>query len=74
MVPESFCPKALYLVPILEYLNIESPQFKIPQEKIADAVASKRCQLKLSIPRTGFARGKKRQSGHKRVRHTYIIV
>ncbi|KAI8138812.1 hypothetical protein BJV82DRAFT_629924 [Fennellomyces sp. T-0311] len=57
MVPESFCPRAHYVVPILEYLNIESPQFKIPQEKTTDAVASKRCQLKVSIPRTGFARG-----------------
>ncbi|KAI9499451.1 hypothetical protein BDB00DRAFT_752815 [Zychaea mexicana] len=59
MVPESFCPKAQYVVPILEYLDIEAPQFRIPQEKTAKApsLSSKQCQLKMSIPRTGFARG-----------------
>ncbi|KAI9275462.1 hypothetical protein BDA99DRAFT_495519 [Phascolomyces articulosus] len=59
MVPESFCPKAHYNVPILEYLDIEAPQFKIPQEQTAksSSLSSKQCQLKVSIPRTGFSRG-----------------
>ena len=60
MVPDHFCPKAQYIVPILEYLDIEAPQFRIPQHKTVStpSLSSKQCQLKVSIPRTGFSRGK----------------
>ncbi|KAG2217336.1 hypothetical protein INT45_009093 [Circinella minor] len=59
MVPESFCPKAQYIVPILEYIDIEAPQFKFPQGKTAStpSLSSKQCQLKMTIPRTGYSRG-----------------
>ncbi|KAI7854933.1 hypothetical protein BDC45DRAFT_115886 [Circinella umbellata] len=59
MVPESFCPKAQYTVPILEYLDIEAPQFKIPQGKTAStpSLSSKQCHLKVTIPHTGYSRG-----------------
>ncbi|ORY96816.1 hypothetical protein BCR43DRAFT_289403 [Syncephalastrum racemosum] len=54
MVPEAFCSRAEYRVPILEYLDIEAPQFTKPQEMIAN---TKKHSLKALMPRVGFTRG-----------------
>lgn len=55
MVPEAFCSRAEYRVPILEYLDIEAPQFTRPQEMIAST--PNKHSLKALMPRVGFTRG-----------------
>ncbi|KAI8087881.1 uncharacterized protein B0P05DRAFT_464838 [Gilbertella persicaria] len=62
MVPESLCPKTDYIVSLLEYIDIEQPQFKVPQEKSQDIMLPKakynqKCMLRASMPRLGFTRG-----------------
>ncbi|KAI8375059.1 hypothetical protein EDC96DRAFT_541518 [Choanephora cucurbitarum] len=62
MIPETLCPKADYTVSLLEYIDIEQPQFRVPQEKSQDIMLSKakynqKCMLRASIPRLGFTRG-----------------
>ncbi|KAI9477076.1 hypothetical protein BDB00DRAFT_934144 [Zychaea mexicana] len=64
MVPESLCSKAEYTVPILEFVDVQSPQYNKTQEQSLDFVipqlVSKRhqqCQLRVSMPRFGFTRG-----------------
>lgn len=67
MLPESLCPKAEYVVSLLEYIDIETPQFKIPQEKYIDimlpsAKYNQKCMVKASVPRLGFTRGNNKNS------------
>ncbi|CDH53119.1 hypothetical protein RO3G_07420 [Lichtheimia corymbifera JMRC:FSU:9682] len=59
MVPETFCNKAEYVVPILEYLDIEEAQFKASQEKSVSVSKSlnKLCHLRVTTPHIGYARG-----------------
>ncbi|KAI8331645.1 hypothetical protein BD560DRAFT_494119 [Blakeslea trispora] len=62
LIPESLCPKADYTVSLLEYIDIEQPQFRMPQEKSQDIMLSKakynqKCMLRASMPRLGFTRG-----------------
>lgn len=63
MVPEAFCAKAEYRVPILEMLDIEAVQFTRPQEKIANVAfgRDRTSHLRANMPRVGFTRGKKIQ-------------
>jgi hypothetical protein len=62
MVPESLCPKVDYAVSLLEYIDIDTPQFLVPQEKIEDVMLShakynQKCMVRVSMPRFGFTRG-----------------
>ncbi|KAK4509484.1 Invasin CotH3 [Mucor velutinosus] len=62
MIPESLCPKVEYAVSLLEYIDIEKDQFKIPQEKSQDIMLPKakynqKCMVRASMPRLGFTRG-----------------
>lgn len=62
MLPESLCPKVEYPVSLLEYIDIEKAQFKVPQEKSQDimlphAKYNQKCMVKASMPRLGFTRG-----------------
>ncbi|KAI8642870.1 hypothetical protein BD408DRAFT_443070 [Parasitella parasitica] len=62
MIPESLCPKVEYAVSLLEYIDIEKDQFKIPQEKSQDMMLPKakynqKCMVRASMPRLGFTRG-----------------
>ncbi|CAO3627423.1 unnamed protein product [Mucor hiemalis] len=62
MLPESLCPKVEYPVSLLEYIDIEKPQFKVLQEKAQDimlphAKYNQKCMVKASMPRLGFTRG-----------------
>jgi hypothetical protein len=62
MLPESLCPKVEYVVSLLEYIDIEKAQFKVPQEKSQDimlpqAKYNQKCMAKASMPRLGFTRG-----------------
>ncbi|KAI9260747.1 hypothetical protein BDA99DRAFT_605742 [Phascolomyces articulosus] len=63
MVPESLCAKSEYTVPILEFVDVQSPQYNKIQEQSLDFVIpqiSKRhqqCQLRVSMPKFGFTRG-----------------
>ncbi|KAI8147286.1 hypothetical protein BJV82DRAFT_532354 [Fennellomyces sp. T-0311] len=63
MVPESLCSKAEYTVPILEFVDVQSPLYNKVQEECLDFALpqlSKRhqqCQLRVSMPRFGFTRG-----------------
>ena len=63
MVPESLCSKAEYTVPILEFVDVQSPLYNKVQEEALDFALpqlSKRhrqCQLRVSMPRFGFTRG-----------------
>lgn len=64
MIPESLCPKVEYAVSLLEYIDIEKDQFKIPQEKSQDIMLPKakynqKCMVRASMPRLGFTRGNK---------------
>ncbi|KAI9470979.1 MAG: hypothetical protein EXX96DRAFT_586403 [Benjaminiella poitrasii] len=62
MLPESLCPKVEYTVSLLEFIDIEQEQFKIPQEKCQDVMLpqakyNQKCMIRASIPRLGFTRG-----------------
>ncbi|KAL0135437.1 hypothetical protein V8B55DRAFT_1591101 [Mucor lusitanicus] len=62
MIPESLCPKVEYAVSLLEYIDIEKDQFKVPQEKSQDIMLPKakynqKCMVRASMPRLGFTRG-----------------
>ncbi|KAG0188319.1 hypothetical protein DFQ28_005116 [Apophysomyces sp. BC1034] len=62
LVPESLCSKTEFPVPILEYIDIELPQFARAQEKgsdvlLANARFDQVCHVRISIPRLGFTRG-----------------
>lgn len=62
MLLESLCPKVDYVVSLLEYIDIEREQFKIPQEKSQDlmlpqAKYNQKCMVRASMPRLGFTRG-----------------
>ncbi|CAO3606998.1 unnamed protein product [Mucor fragilis] len=62
MIPESLCPKVEYAVSLLEYIDIEKDQFRIPQEKSQDIMLPKakynqKCMVRASMPRLGFTRG-----------------
>lgn len=62
MLPESLCPKVEYPVSLLEYIDIEKAQFKVPQEKSQDimlphAKYNQKCMVKAAMPRLGFTRG-----------------
>ncbi|KAI7902341.1 uncharacterized protein BX663DRAFT_552272 [Cokeromyces recurvatus] len=62
MIPEPLCPKIDYTVSLLEFIDIEQKQFKIPQEKsqdvmLPDAKYNQKCMVTASIPRLGFTRG-----------------
>jgi hypothetical protein len=63
MIPESLCPKIDYRVLLLEYIDTEKAQFKVPQEKSQDIILPKakynqKCMVRASMPRLGFTRGK----------------
>lgn len=62
MIPESLSPKVEYTISVLEFIDIEKDQFKIPQEKsqdimLPDAKYNQKCILRASMPRLGFTRG-----------------
>jgi hypothetical protein len=62
MLPESLCPKVDYVVSLLEYIDIEKEQFKVPQEKSQDimlpqAKYNQKCMVRASMTRRGFTRG-----------------
>ncbi|KAG2224634.1 hypothetical protein INT45_007879 [Circinella minor] len=65
MVPESLCAKSEYTVPILEFVDVQSPQYNKIQEQMLDFVIPQllpskkhsQCQLKVSMPKFGFTRG-----------------
>ncbi|CAO0799810.1 unnamed protein product [Mucor circinelloides] len=62
MIPESLCPKVEYAVSLLEYIDIEKDQFKVPQEKSQDIMLPKakynqKCLVRALMPRLGFTRG-----------------
>ena len=65
MVPESLCARSEYTVPILEFVDVQSPQYNKIQEQNLDFVIPqllksskhRQCQLKVSMPKFGFTRG-----------------
>ncbi|KAI9321756.1 hypothetical protein BX666DRAFT_1905305 [Dichotomocladium elegans] len=60
MVPETLSAKADYYVQILEYIDVESPEYNQPKEQALDFVlptGRQQCQLKTSMPRFGYTRG-----------------
>jgi hypothetical protein len=58
MIPESLCPKTEYDVSILEFIDIQTSQFNVPQEKVQPIfISNQKCIVKASISRLGFTRG-----------------
>ncbi|KAI9026484.1 hypothetical protein CLU79DRAFT_833379 [Phycomyces nitens] len=62
LVLESLSPKIGYSVPILELIDVNSPQLSTPQERIfqvclPNASTNNRSYCKVSMDRTGFTRG-----------------
>ncbi|KAM3580403.1 hypothetical protein VKS41_007067 [Umbelopsis sp. WA50703] len=62
MVPESLCPKATYIVPILEHIDISVPEYTRPTEKSVSTTLEgvedrRKVTVKVNIPRYGYTRG-----------------
>ncbi|RCH92953.1 hypothetical protein CU098_009452, partial [Rhizopus stolonifer] len=58
MVPESLCPKVEYPVLVLECVDVTKDNFVKPLERQKQvAFNNGQCQIKLTVPRTGFTRG-----------------
>ncbi|CAO3665405.1 unnamed protein product [Rhizopus stolonifer] len=58
MLPDSLCPQVEYHVSLLEYIDIQQSQFRVPQQKTAEVfVSNQKCIVKASTPRIGFTRG-----------------
>ncbi|KAI8374445.1 uncharacterized protein BYT42DRAFT_615609 [Radiomyces spectabilis] len=62
MVLESLCPKSEFTIPILEYINIESSQYRQPKIQDTDMIltlgnTTQQCHIRAYIPRSGYTRG-----------------
>ncbi|KAI8889020.1 hypothetical protein K501DRAFT_329403 [Backusella circina FSU 941] len=58
MIPDSLCPRTEYPVSLLEYININTVQFLVTQQKVQEIPLSNfRPKFMVSIPRLGFTRG-----------------
>ena len=60
MMPESLCPKLEYPVSVMEYVDVTKDNFTKTIEKQKEVLTSNngKCHAKLSVPRSGYTRGK----------------
>lgn len=59
MLPEGLCPRIEYPINILEYVDVTKDNFNRPIEKQKEVTTANygKCQVRLSVPRSGYTRG-----------------